>query len=208
MKKDCVLYVHGKGGSAQESERYKPLFPGCDVFGLDYQTDTPWDAGREIREAAERLRRTHGSLTLIANSVGAYFAMCAGIDAAVRKAYFISPVVDMERMIRDMMRLANVTEERLCAEGMIQTPFGDPLSWAYLSYVRAHPLRWNAPTRVLYGENDALISRNAVEAFAKTLGAALTVMPGGEHWFHTPAQMRFLDAWIFTNEAKENGGSI
>ena len=22
------------------------------------------------------------------------------------------------------------------------------------------------------------------------------VMPGGEHWFHTPEQMAFLDGWI------------
>jgi len=24
----------------------------------------------------------------------------------------------------------------------------------------------------------------------------LTVMKGGEHWFHTKEQMAFLDAWI------------
>ena len=29
-------------------------------------------------------------------------------------------------------------------------------------------------------------------------GAALTVMPGGEHWFHTEAQMQFLDRWLQT----------
>ena len=37
MKK-LVLYIHGKGGCAGESEHYKPLFPECDVIGLDYQT--------------------------------------------------------------------------------------------------------------------------------------------------------------------------
>ena len=26
--------------------------------------------------------------------------------------------------------------------------------------------------------------------------SALTVMPGGEHWFHTDEQLRFLDRWI------------
>lgn len=26
--------------------------------------------------------------------------------------------------------------------------------------------------------------------------ADLTVMPGGEHWFHTPEQMQFLDDWM------------
>ena len=51
--KDAVLYVHGKGGSAAESEHYKTLFPDCKVTGLDYPSFTPWEAGAEIRAAAE-----------------------------------------------------------------------------------------------------------------------------------------------------------
>ena len=135
-------------------------------------------------------------MTLIANSVGAYFSLSAGIGGAVEKAYFISPVVDMERLIRDLMAGAGVTEERLKAEGAIPTPFGETLSWEYLSYVRSHPVIWNAPTRILYGEHDALVPYGTVAAFAETHGARLTVMPGGEHWFHTEEQMRFLDEWI------------
>ncbi len=27
-------------------------------------------------------------------------------------------------------------------------------------------------------------------------GATLTVMKGGEHWFHTEEEMNFLDEWI------------
>ena len=39
---NAILYIHGKGGSATESEQYKPLFPDNEVIGLDYQTFTPW----------------------------------------------------------------------------------------------------------------------------------------------------------------------
>ena len=35
-----------------------------------------------------------------------------------------------------------------------------------------------------------------ISAFAEKTGAPLTVMPGGEHWFHTREQMAFLDAWL------------
>ncbi len=35
--KEAILYIHGKGGSAAESDHYRPLFPGCEVFGLDYE---------------------------------------------------------------------------------------------------------------------------------------------------------------------------
>ena len=53
-KNPLVLYIHGKGGSAAECEHYKPLFPGQEVIGLDYQTSTPWEAEEEIRGEVER----------------------------------------------------------------------------------------------------------------------------------------------------------
>lgn len=100
--KDLILYIHGKGGSAAESEHYKPLFPDCEVLGLDYQTFTPWETGAEIRAAAENLKAEYEKIILIANSIGAFFSMNAGIDKLIHKAYFISPVVDMEKLISDM----------------------------------------------------------------------------------------------------------
>ena len=32
--KRIVVYVHGKGGSAEEAGHYVPLFPGCEVIGF------------------------------------------------------------------------------------------------------------------------------------------------------------------------------
>lgn len=29
--KTLLLYIHGKGGTAEEAEHYVPLFPDCDV---------------------------------------------------------------------------------------------------------------------------------------------------------------------------------
>lgn len=97
MKK-LVLYVHGKGGSAAESEHYQSLFPACEVIGLDYQTLSPWETGAEIRAAVEDLKDRFAHILLIANSIGAYFSMNAGIDSMIQKAYFISPIVDMEKL--------------------------------------------------------------------------------------------------------------
>ena len=194
--KDLVLYIHGKGGSAAESEHYRLLFPGCAVIGLDYQTCSPWETGTEIFAAVTKLKEQYESITLIANSIGAYFSMHAGIDSMIRKAYFISPIVDMERLILDMMGWANVTEEQLKAAGVIATAFGEDLSWDYLRYVREHPIRWTAPTEILYGSCDNLTAYETITAFADAHNARLTVMESGEHWFHTAQQMRFLDAWI------------
>ncbi len=195
MKK-LIVYIHGKFGSADESDHYRPLFPDCKIIGLDYKSFTPWETGKEIFQAVEMLRAKYESITLIANSIGAYFSMNAGIDRMIRKACLISPIVDMEQLIRDMMSWENVTEEQLKEKGVISASFGEELSWAYLCYVREHPVRWNTSTEILYGRKDNLTSYETITAFAREHGAGLTVMDNGEHWFYTQEQMRFLDKWI------------
>ena len=193
---DAVLYVHGKGGSPSESGHYVPLFPECDVVGMEYAGSTPWEAGREIRAKTEELKNRYGRVLLVANSVGACFSLYAGVGDTVRHAFFISPVVDMERMILDLMASAGVTEEELTAKGVVPTAFGEDLSIEYLRYVRNHPVVWNVPTGILYGEKDRLVPEETVRAFSQRHGARLTVMKDGEHWFHTKEQMEFLDKWI------------
>ena len=63
--KELVLYIHGKGGCAGESDHYKPLFPEYEVVGLDYQTFTPWETGKEIREAVKKLNAEYDSISQI-----------------------------------------------------------------------------------------------------------------------------------------------
>jgi Predicted hydrolases or acyltransferases (alpha/beta hydrolase superfamily) len=100
--------------------------------------------------------------------------MCALVGRSIALAYFISPIVDMERI-----------------EGVT-------LNEEYQRYIRQHPIRWRVPTHILYGENDNLTSFGTISDFASRTGATLTVMPGGEHWFHTSEQMAFLDEWIMS----------
>ena len=194
--KDQIVYVHGKGGSAAEAKHYKPLFPESKVTGFDYRSQTPWEAREEFPAIFAAQRQWGGHLTLIANSIGAYFSLSALDETLVDRAYFISPVVDMEKLILDMMRWANVTEAKLAEKGEIAADFGETLSWRYLCYVREHPVSWDVPTAILYGEHDDLTSMETISDFARRHSAGLTVMPGGEHWFHTPEQMRFLDDWL------------
>lgn len=200
VMKDAVLYIHGKGGDASECEHYKPLFPDYDVIGLDYKTFTPWETGKEIRAAVGKLKAEYDQIILIANSIGAYFSMSAGIDTLIEKAYFISPIVDMEKLIADMMARAKITGDELKSHGVIRTDFGEDLSWEYLCYVRDHPIRWDCTTAILYGSRDELTSYDTISAFAEKHNADLTVMEDGEHWFHTKKQMKFLDNWISQRE--------
>lgn len=194
--KQIVIYVHGKGGTADEARHYQPLFAESDVIGFDYKSPNPWEAKREFSEFYDLQTKGYDSVILVANSIGAFFSMNALSEKKISKALFISPIVNMEKLITDMMIWANVTEDELCSKKEISTDFGETLSWEYLCYVREHPIKWNIPTCILYGANDNLTSIETVSEFAEQTGAILTVMNDGEHWFHTDEQMEFLDNWI------------
>ncbi len=192
----AVIYIHGKGGSSEEAAHYRSLFGDCDIIGFDYTAQSPWEAKEEFPNFFDAVFEAHGSVMVIANSIGAFFAMSALSDRKIEKAYLISPVVDMEKLIKDMMMWANVTEEELQDRKEIQTTFGETLSWEYLCYVKEHPVAWTIPTHILYGEKDDLTSYGTISEFANKIKATLTVMKNGEHWFHTKEQMDLLDNWI------------
>ena len=193
---NAIVYIHGKGGNAEEALHYKQFFPDCDVIGFDYKSQTPWDAKEEFSLYFDSLRTKYKSIRIIANSIGAYFAMNALSTAQIEKAYFISPIVNMEQLITDMMQWAGVTGDELKEKGLIETSFGETLSIDYLNWVRQHPFSWTVPTAVLYGSKDHMQSMDTIMTFTKNCGADLTVMENGEHWFHTEEQMTFLDEWI------------
>lgn len=197
--KRTVIYVHGKGGSAEEAEHYQPLFAESEVVGFDYKSQNPWEAKDEFARFFDMQSKGDEPVVLVANSIGAFFSMNALAEKKISQALFISPIVNMEKLITDMMTWANVTEEELRRRKEIPTEFGETLSWDYLCYVRSHPIKWNIPTRILYGGRDNLTSIETMSEFAEKIGADLAVMPDGEHWFHTAAQMEFLDNWVRTS---------
>ena len=190
--KNFVIYVHGKGGSADEAEFYKKFFEN--VVGFDYKSENVWDFKEEFLQfiAGKNL----AEIILIANSIGAYFSMNALSGKKIQKAFFISPIVDMEKIIENLMRAENVTENELRAKKIIPTKFGENLSWNYLKYVRENKIDWQSPTEILYGEKDNFTDKQTMIDFAEKIGANVKIMKDGEHFFHTAEQMNFLDNWL------------
>ena len=184
--KSLVIYVHGKGGNADEAEHYKPLFPNGDVIGFDYKAETPWDAKQEFSAYFDAVAANYDEVVLIANSIGAFFSMNALAGKRIKQALFISPIVNLEKLIYNMMQWANVSEDELREKGEIATSFGETLSWKYLCYVRENPIRWNIPTHILYGSADNLTDLETMREFAQKTGASLTVM----HWNNCEAYFR------------------
>ena len=201
------LFVHGKSGCKEEGAAFGEIVcpGGAQVAAVDLPEHgerkreagfDPWHCVPELRLIMNALRRGGKSVSLRANSIGAWFSMLAFEAAPPRQALFVSPVLDMEKLIQNMMLWAAVDEERLKREGEIPTGFGETLSWRYLQYVRQHPvITWSADTQILYAGRDSLTDRETVEAFACRFACGLTVMDDGEHWFHTKEQLSVLREW-------------
>lgn len=202
------LYLHGKHGCKEEAASFAALAcpKGWQVLAMDLpehgarkgsvETFTPWDAAPELEQLLAYARAHWEHIALRATSLGAWFSLLAFGGELLDKALFVSPVLDMERLIQDMMGWAGVSEERLAAEGEVPTHWGETLSWRYLQYARANPVtRWDTPTAILYAGRDNLTSRATVDAFVRRFGCELTVLEEGEHWFHTPEQLVALSRW-------------
>lgn len=194
--KKSILYIHGKGGSSAEAEAYQKACPDFNVIGVDYDGSFPWTAQEPIRRTYDRVSEKQNRIIVLANSIGAYFAMHALQTRAIEKALFISPILDMEQLILGRMRAAGISESELRERGAIPCDFGEPLSWKDLCFVRENPIVWEAPTEILCAGSDPFTPHQTVEAFAAAHSAGVTIMENGEHWFHTGEQLAFLETWL------------
>lgn len=157
----------------------------------------PWEVVPELQAVYGFAQQRWKTIRLYANSIGAYFSLLAFRGDKLEKCLFVSPVLDMEKLIGNMMGWAGVTREQLKEAGEIPTAFGETLSWNYLTYASEHRIKkWDSPTAILYAGQDHLTARQTVDSFAQRFGCTVTVMENGEHWFHTEEQLAVLDAWI------------
>lgn len=138
---------------------------------------------------------------LFACSIGAYFSLLAYHKLKINNAFFLSPVVDMERIIQNMMNGFQVSEHRLETEKRISLPIGKVLDWEYYTYVKQHPIDfdWTFPTSILMGSKDTVSEKEYIDSFSKRYKTQLTILEDGEHYFYTPEQLIFFEKWLSEN---------
>lgn len=204
------IYAHGKNGDKEEAGFFaeKAVQRGFQVLSFDLPEHggrkeeescpcVPWNGVRDLAAIGEYARRGRGGVYLYGSSLGAYFSLLAYRGFPLVKCLFLSPILDMERLIQNVMRQLGVSGQTLEEKGEIPVPGGDALRWDYYCYVREHPVdKWNAPTEILYGSEDMLTPRDIAEGFAERFSCGLTVLESGGHWFHEEWQLAFLDKWL------------
>ena len=152
----------------------------------------------DLKRVMRYARTLSDNISVYGVSIGAYFSLLSYQDEPIQKALFLAPIVDMKRLIENMMKWFDVSEERLEKECEIPTPI-NTLYWHYYQYVLRHPVKWDKPTAILYGSKDELTEYETVKAFAESCNASLTVLEDAEHYFHTERQLDALKKWLYEN---------
>ena len=203
------IYVHGKLSSKEEALSFaeKAIRKGYQVLSFDLPEHgertkenypcTAWNGVHDLGIIERYVRQGWSDIYLYGSSLGVYFSLLAYKDSPIRKSLFLSPILDMKHLIKNMMKWFNVSEQMLRAKKEIPTPMGETLDWDYYCFVKENPInKWSVPTAILYGSDDNLTEREVVESFSKQFNCNLTVLEDSKHWFHTERQLTFLDKWL------------
>lgn len=203
------LFVHGKQGSKQDAEllaqvvvpeQYQVISFDLPEHGdrkEEHYSLTIQNAVHDIGKIYNWVSLHYSAISLCAYSLGAYFSLSAFQKHKFDICLFLSPILAMETLIKNMMLDAHITEMQLEREQIIPLNYGETLSWDYLQYVRQNPIiAWDSPTYMLFGEHDHLTDRKSIEEFIARIPCTIDIMKNGEHFFHTPAHIRYVTEWI------------
>ncbi len=157
----------------------------------------------DLTKILEFAKTKSDSISLWANSMGAYFSLLAYKDQALKQSLFLSPVLDMSRIIQNMMKWFDITEERLLEEKEIHTPIGQVLYWDYYQYVMENPVTiWDVPTSILYDGKDELCEYDVAVSFIRKFNCKFDISDVSEHYFHTEEDLTIYRKWLKNNIIK------
>lgn len=151
----------------------------------------------DLKTIIEYAKKNYNEINLWACSIGAYFSLLAYKNEKINRCLFLSPVVNMEMVIDNLMLLSNVTVADLEEKLEIKTRFGQILYWDYYLYVKNNKItNWDKDTYILYGDNDNIQYINTIKKFSTSFKCNLLLLNGGEHYFHTEEQLNYYIKWL------------
>ncbi len=200
-KEDTVISILAEKAVAKGYQVLSFDLPGHGERADDNYECIPQNCVSDLLAVYKYARSLASDISLFACSMGAYFSLLAYHDFDIKQCLFLSPVLNMERIIRNMMEGFQVSEERLQVEKQIPLPIGQTLDWDYYCYVKKNPVcfDWKMPTAILYGADDNLSEWKEISVFAKRYQAEVKVLEHGEHYFHTEEQLQVFESWADDN---------
>lgn len=177
------LFIHGNSGSKEEAIPFAEIAipKGYQVIGIDLPVmGKPWNVLEKIEQVKNYLKDNYTSINLRANSIGSYYSLMAFQREKVDRALLVSPILDMRTYIdvKDA-RGHNVKDGE------------------YYKFVFDNPIdSWTVEqTHILRPDIDLIVPEEVYNCFIPRHKCSVTVMKGGEHWFHTEEQLSFLKEW-------------
>ena len=108
----CIVYMHGLFGSSKEADFYSFYTSKYDVIGLDYKDGNPWEVKEKIVKEFTEISSRYKEVYVIANSIGAFYTYMYLSAFNIKKAFFISPLVNMKQVIEGLMKKNSISLER------------------------------------------------------------------------------------------------
>jgi hypothetical protein len=171
------LFVHGLHGRKEEALAFAEVAvpKGYQVLGIDLPIECkPWEVLHLMNEIRDYLYENWQSVSVRANSIGSWFSLLTFQSKKVELVLFVSPILDMKKFIELMPERED----------------------DYYEWVVNNPITcWDAPTYILRPEVDLIVSDAVGCEFICQHKCQVTIMPNGEHWFHTPEQIDHLKEW-------------
>lgn len=195
-KEKCIIYIHGLNGSNKESEFYNFLNHSYDIIGLDYQDGNPWEIKDIIIAEVKEISKQYKEINIIANSIGAFYAIHYLSNFKIKKSLFISPLVNMKEIIESIMHDFHISFKEFEEKKEIRLQNGQTLSYSFYNEVVNKKVQWKSETTIVYGKNDSLVNHEKILEFSACTQSSLFVCKNGEHWFHKPNQMKFLKSVV------------
>ncbi len=166
----------------------------------DYECN-PQNCISDLRAVYRYAKTLAPEVYIFGCSIGAYFSLLAFRDLEIKRTMFLSPVVNMENLIKSLMNYCGVSEQRLSQERRIELPDGAVLDWDYYTFVRNNPVRppWPGALSILYGSYDNLITLKEITEFGAKFKAKVEILDKGKHFFNSENELKTFDLWAEKN---------
>ena len=210
---DIYIFVHGRSSCKEDAigVAETAIKKGMQVISFDLpehgerkKNDEKkfiiQDVIPELNEVANYISLYWNRKFLIASSIGAYFSLVAYQNMKIERSIFISPLLDMELLISNMMKWSNVGLKRLKEEREIKTPMGETLSWDYLQYVKQNKIStWNNKIYIIIGDKDELTDLDTVNNFVEKFNCDIEYIKDGKHYLNLDNHQKIIQNWLEKN---------